>query len=193
MRLGICVMALVLATGAAAEVPDTKAARKALYSVKGYDIEVSETLSKENAAMVKAIVPLMAEHLRQPVRYYAAIAWSPDDGMVHESLQASVNHHTPESAAAGAIAACAPLRSETARNCEVAALILPKKYKPGGLTLSVDATAAFDKSYRKAKSPKAFAVSRTGGGWGMGTSDAEAIRACAESSGATDCEVAIRN
>lgn len=194
MRWAMIFLMTMVVAPVSAQVADTGQARKALHSTRGYDVQVSGELSKQDAATVKAIIPLMADQLRQPIRYFAAIAYSPDDGLVHESLQAAMNFHTPEAAAAAAVAACAPLRSAGAGPCRVAAQVVPKKFRPGGLSLSLDATAAFDKVYRKAKTPKAFAISRGTGGWGIGTSDAAAIAACASNAGgANDCTVAIRD
>lgn len=193
MRFVASLVFAALATEAGAEVLDTKLARKALFSLKGYEVELSETLPKDAAKVVEAIVPMISSELNQPVRYYAAIAWSPDDGVVHESLRAAMNHHNPDVAGRAAVAACETLRSEGATPCEVAALILPRRYEERPLTMSLDATAAFDKAYRKARSPKAFAISRVNGGWGMGASDAEALAACQESSGSDSCVIVVRD
>ncbi|WP_413719837.1 hypothetical protein [Silicimonas sp. MF1-12-2] len=189
MRWVMVLFMLALALPAAAQVLDTKEARKTLLSLKGYEVVLADGLSKKDAATVKAIVPLMAEQLRQPVRYYAAIAWSPGDGLVHESLQAAMNFHSVDAARAAATAACAPLRSAGTPPCAVAAVIVPKRYSPRPLTLSLDATAAFDKTFRRAPSPKVFAISRSTGAFGTGANDAAAISAC----GAADCEVVIRD
>ncbi len=194
MRWAMIFLMTMVVAPVSAQVADTGQARKALHSTRGYDVQVSGELSKQDAATVKAIIPLMSEQLRQPIRYFAAIAYSPTDGLVHDSLQAAMNYHTLEAAAAAALAACQPLRSTGAAPCRVAAQVVPKKFRPGGLSLSLDATAAFDKVYRKAKAPKAFAISRGTGGWGIGTSDAAAIAACATNTGgANDCTVAIRD
>lgn len=189
MRIPMILAMFMAALPAWAEVADTKSARQALYPVRGYEVRLSEGLSGEEAATVKAIVPLMAEQLRQPVRYYGAIAFSPRDGMVHESLQAAMNYHAPDAAAAAAVRACMGLRSAGAEPCKVAALLLPKGWVPRDVMLSVDATAVFDKSFRRASGPKAFAVSRETGAFGAGTSDAAALTAC----GAPDCAVVIRD
>lgn len=188
-RFGVVIGFFLLAGGALAEPVDTKTARKVLFSIKGYEVVVSDALSKQDAATVKAIVPLMAEQLRQPVRYYTAIAWSPSDGLVHEALQAAMNFHSIAAAQAAAIAACQPERSEGAGPCEVAAVIVPKRYRAQNLTLSLDATAVFDKSFRRAPSPKVFAASRGTGAFGTGANDAAALSAC----GQRDCEVVIRD
>lgn len=189
MRWTLVILALCLAAPAAAQVLDTREARKELFSLRGYEVVVAEGLSKTDAATVRAIVPLMAEQLRQPVRYYAAIAFSPGDGLVHESLQAAMNFHSIDAARSAAAAACTPLRSAGAPPCAIAAVIVPKSFKPAGLTLSLDATAAFDKTFRRAPSPKAFAISRTTGAFGTGSSDGAALSAC----GVADCEVVIRD
>ena len=193
MRWLSIVLTLGMAAPALAEVPDTKAAKKSLFSLRGYQVQVSENLSDGDAATVKAIVSLMAQQLRQPVRYYAAIAWSPDDGLVHDSIQAAMNYHSVDAAGKAAVDACMPLRTKGAATCQVAAVIVPKRYKERHLTLSLDATAAFDKKYRKTKSPKAFAISRSGGGWGMDATEAGAVSACEASSGVNDCVVVIRD
>ena len=192
MRWLTILLVLCAALPAAAQALDTKQARKDLFSLRGYSLVVSDRLSKKDAATVKGVVPLMAEQLRQPVRYYAAIAWSPRDGLVHDSLQAAMNFHTVGAASRAAVAACGKLKSSGAPSCEVAAIIVPKGFKPRGLTLSLDATAAFDKAFRRAPAPKSFAISSGTGGWGIGASDQAAVRACAENSGANDCSVVIR-
>lgn len=188
MRLITLIAALSMAAPAGAEVLDTKAARGQLFSTKGHSVQVSGRLSKEEQQTVTAIIPMMGEQLRQPVRYYAAIAYSPDDGLVHEALQAALNYHTVEAADAAAVAACNKIKSNAAQSCRVAARVVPKGYKPRDLTLSLDATAGFDRSYRKARGEKAFAISKATGAWGMGTNDAGALKSCA----ASDCEIVIR-
>jgi hypothetical protein len=193
-KFGLVVAVCLSAQAASAEVVDGNAARKMMFSVKGHSIQVSSALSDTDAQTVRAVIPLMAEQLRQPVRYYASIAWSPDDGLVHEALQAAMNYHSSEASDAAAIAACNAVRSSGAQGCQVAARIVPKRYKPQPLTLSLDATAAFDKSYRKAKSPKSLAISRETGGWGIGGSDQAAVSACENAAGQVgDCEIVIRD
>lgn len=194
MRRTALGVGLVLAgTSAMAEAVDTRTARKMLFSERGHVVQVTRGLSETDAATVRAIVPLMADQMRQPVTYYAAIAWSPADGVVHDSLQAALNHHTPQAAGRAAITACNALRSDGAPSCEVAAFVLPKKYNAQPLSLSVSATAAFNGTYRKAKGPKAFAISPSLGSWAIGANDAAALGDCAKQSGATDCEVVIRD
>lgn len=189
----LAVLAALAALPASAQVLDEKAAARALFPIRGHAIQVHDGLSDQDQKIVRALVPLMAKQLRQPVRYYAAIAYSPGDGLVHDSLQAAMAHHSPQSSAAAAIAACNKLRSKGKPDCQVAAWILPRGYKSGTLTLSVDATAAFERTYRKRKGPKAMAISPSTGGWSIGASDAAAIAGCEAANRPKDCRVVIRD
>ncbi|NNE89636.1 MAG: 5-aminolevulic acid synthase [Silicimonas sp.] len=184
---------LLTAFPAAAQVLDEKAAKAALFPVRGHVVQVSSKLSERDQQTVRALVPLMAEQLRQPVRYYAAIAYSPKDGLAHDSIQAAMNYHSIEAASDAAVTACNGARSKGAPPCQLAARMVPKRYQPRALTLSIDATAAFDKAYRKAKSPKAFAISNATGSWGMGSSDAAAVAACEKTGKPKDCRIVIRD
>ena len=176
-----------------AEVLSEREARKALFPVRGHVIDVSPKLSELEKKIVTGIIPLMAKQLRQPVRYYASVAYSPDDGMVHDALQAAMNHHSPEDADRAAIAACNALKSLGAETCRIAARVLPRKYKPRALTLSIDATVGFNRTYRKAKGPKSFAISRKSGAWAMGRTDEMALEACEKRLKPKDCEIVIRD
>lgn len=186
MRAISFVAAIALATPAMAEVLDTKSARAQLFPIKGYEVRVSGKLSKADQRTVQALVPLMAKRLNQPVRYYASIAYSPADGLVHEALQGALNYHTPDAADAAAISACNTRK--TKGNCAIAARVLPKGYGARSLTLSVDATAAFDRKFRRLSGPKAFAISPRSGAWGYGATEAAAKAAC----GASDCKIVIK-
>ena len=190
--LVLSLLSLMMAIPASAQVVDTATARQMLYPTRGHTIQTAKELSPVNRRIVTGIVPLMAKEMRQPVRYYTAIAWSPKDGMVHESLQAAMNHHSIEAAGAAAVAACNARKSRGAPSCVVAARVVPKNWQPRPLMLSIDATAAFDKKYRRMRGSKAFAVSPATGAFGYGASDAAALSACG-STGARDCGVVIRN
>ena len=181
------------AVSAHAEVLNERDARRALFSAKGHAVQVAPGLTELQQKIATEIIPLMAQQLRQPVRYYAAIAYSPDDGMVHDSLQAAMNFHTPGAADAAAIAACNRLRSRGNKQCEVAARVVPRKFKTRALTLSIDATVGFERQYRRASAPKAFAISKTSGSWGMGRDDQSAIKSCESGAAPGDCEIVIRD
>ena len=193
MRLvGAIIGVGLMAAPVLADAVDERAARKMLFSDRGHAVQVADGLSETDAATVRAIIPLMAEQLRQPVRYYAAIAWSPENGLVHDSLQGAMNHHTPGAAARAAVAAC-NAQLATGTGCEVAAWVVPKRYKRHELSLSVSATAAFNGTYRKTDGPKVFAISPALGSWSIATGEAAALADCAAQSGAADCEVVIRD
>lgn len=194
MKAGWVLAAVAALQGpAAAQAVDESTARKMLFSTRGDTVQISPDLSPRDAATVKALIPLMAEQLRQPVRYYASIAYSPQDGLVHDALQAAMNYHTPQAADRAAIAACDRIKTKGAPSCRVAARVLPRKWEPRGLTLSVDATAGFDKGYRKQRGAKAFAISRSTGAWGYGPGDAAAVAACEKAASPGDCEIVIRD
>ena len=193
LKIASVLVAMALAAPAAAEVMSGAEAKSALFSTRGNTIQVSGKLSKRDQTIVRRIVPLMAKQLRQPVRYYAAIAYSPDDGLVHEALQAAMNFHTPQAADRAAVAACNKLKSRSAQGCRVAARVVPKGYKPRPLTLSVDATAGFTSAYQKAKAPKFLAISRKTGNWSIGRTEQAALGACERSGRPGDCEIVIRD
>ena len=65
-------------------------------------------------------------------------------------------------------------------------------YEPRALTLSYDATGAFERAYRRERSPKAMAVSPVTGAFGIGKSADAAIAACrGGTAGAGECRVVI--
>lgn len=186
-------VAMALATPVSAEVISGAEAARLLFSEKGHVVQVSGKLTDTEKTIVRGVIPLMAKQLREPVRYYASIAYSPDDGMVHESLQAAMNYHTFQASDRAAVRACNGLKSGGAQSCRVAARVVPKKFKARNLTLSIDATVGFKTTYQKATGPKSFAVSPAAGNWGMGASDANAVKNCETNGGPGDCRVVIRD
>lgn len=168
-------------------------AAQLLFSHKGHVVQVSSKLTALEKKIATGVVPLMASQLRQPVRYYAAIAYSPKDGMLHNSLQAAMNFHTPRAADKAAVAACNRLKSNSAPTCRVAARILPKRFKARDFTLSIDATVAFQRSYQTSAAPKSFAISPSSGDWGMGVSDRAALKVCQAKGRSGDCKIVIRD
>ncbi|MCV6593360.1 MAG: hypothetical protein OIF48_10440 [Silicimonas sp.] len=191
----LCVLALsgLLATPVSAEVMTGAEAKKQLFSRKGHVVQVSDRLTDLQKKIVRGVIPLMAKQLRQPVRYYASIAFSPDDGMVHDSLQAAMNHHSYAASDAAAVKACNGLKSKGAQSCRVAARVVPKRFKTRDLTLSLDATVGFQTTYLKARGAKSFAVSASAGNWGMGASDAQALKNCELNGTPGDCRVIVRD
>ena len=188
------IFCLALAMPAWSEVIDTTSARKQLFSTRGQSTQLAGALTDPERATIVALIPLMAQQLRTPVKYYSSIAYSPDQGLVSDALQGAFNFHTTQAADTAAIAACNRAQKKGSKRCQLAARIVPKKYKPRDLTLSYDATAGFTRTFRRAKSPKSFAISAVSGAWGMGKSDAEAMAECEISAaGAQDCQVVIRD
>lgn len=187
----LALAAALLATPAMAQVMDSKTAKGQLFSGKGYGLQISSALSKGDQATIKALIPLMAEQLRTPIRYYSAIAYNPEDGLVSESLQAAMNYHSTDAAAQAAVRACEGAKASRTP-CRVAAQIVPKGYKQRPFTMSQTATLGFASTYLREKGPKSLAMSATTGAWGIGAGDAAAIAKCAED-GARDCQVRIRD
>lgn len=174
---------------ASAQALNEKAARSQVFDHKRTALQINANLSAQDQATVKALIPLMAEQFRQPANYYSAIAFHPTDGLVSESLQAAMNHHSTEAAARAALAACDAATS-SAGPCQIAAQIVPRGYQLRDFTLSQSATEALQGRYRKSGSPKALAVSPTTGVWAIAAGDAAALAAC-RANGAGDCEVRV--
>lgn len=188
MRYGLIFLMMALPVAVRADAVGLEAARAQLFPVRGTAVQVSPNLSQKDRKIVVALVPLMAKRLSQPARYYTSIAYSPKDGLVHDSLQGALNHHSTAAADAAALRACEAKKSRGAGPCEVAARVVPKGYSKRALTLSVDATAAVNGQFARMRGPRSFAASAATGKWGMGKSDAAAIAACA----VKDCEIVIR-
>ena len=185
--------AMVLATPVSGDVMTGAQAARLMFSEKGHVVQVSGKLTEAEKTIARRIIPLMAKQLREPVRYYASIAYSPDDGMVHDSLQAAVNHHSFQASDRAAVSACNALKSKASQSCRVAARVVPKKFKTRNLTLSIDATVGFKTTYQKAKGRKSFAISPSSGDWGLGSSDAQAVKNCETNVRPGDCRVVIRD
>ena len=188
MRLTVIFAAMLAAAPLAAQTPDTAGARGMLFG-KGLEVRVSSSLAEKDQAVLRKLIPLMEQQIGQPAKYYAAIAYAPDEGLVSQSLQGAFNFHTTAAADAAALAACDKARQASSGPCRLAARIVPRGYADRPLTLSSDATRAFEEAYRKKRGSRAFAISAATGAWGFGDSDAAAISAC----GASDCGIAIRD
>lgn len=180
----------LLAQTAGAQVLNGQGAAAQLFKGSGHGLLVSGALSPSDRATIQALLPIMEKRLSQPIRYYGAIAFSPADGVVSESLQAAINHHSTEAASRAALSACEA--AKTRGFCAVAAQIVPQAYAQRAFTLSETATIGFFERYLRAGGPKAFATSARTGAWGMGPVDAAALADCAKA-GAPDCRVTIRN
>lgn len=184
--------AVVLASPLTAQTLTEDQAKKELFSSKTTEIGVSSALSASDQATLRALLPVMKERLATPVGYFGALAFSPTEGVVSESLQGALNYHTLAAAEAAALAACEAAKASGSARCKIGARILPKGYAPKDFTLSQQATEDFEKGYSRARGPRAFAASSTTGAWGWDTSGAAAVQACA-ADGVADCRVVIED
>ncbi len=203
----VLVAAAMLAGAAGAEPVNGKSARRALFSHKTFIFQLAPD-SGLTPLQVK-LVKLLARDpaLQRAASYYGAMAISPSVFEVAPSEGASErakglvkftgNHHSPAAADRAALVGCERTRRRSDAACVVAARFLPKRWKTGRvLTLSQSATAALA-GYRKAKPPKAFAISLASPAYGVarGENAAEtALAACnadATRRGAPDCQVVI--
>lgn len=207
MRLIVMTLAaLALCQSAAADPLDGKAARKLLFKPKGADLViVPGALSAGDTILMEQILDgLRSNGLTD---YYGAVATSPKffemvvsnpaAGALSGLMRVSKGHHSPAAADAAALAACnTAARGRGAPACAISARILPKKWEPRDFTLSAAATAAFRK-YRRAKAPKAFAISASGAAFGFVSAERaaeEARQACASNTalgGGADCQVVL--
>lgn len=129
------------------------------------------------------------------VKYYGAIAYAPDRGLLSEATAAAQNYHTLAAAEAAALAECRSKSGGAA--CVVAAHVTPAGYAPRPVQMSAAATEAFRADYLPARAPKAFALSAETGSWGFARGQraaAEAVAACRDRSAgkaAADCAVVV--
>ncbi|MBZ0130061.1 MAG: hypothetical protein K8F59_13195 [Rhodobacteraceae bacterium] len=196
MRSTLTVLAVLAAgTAMAGDLPNAKEAAKSLYK------------TGRNPTIVRVLVPDMVpanyaaalQSAAKVQKFFEAMAASPSEGMLAGSATLAANFHTAEAAHAAAIAGCNAKKAAGSKPCVVIAEFLPKGYRgPGGFSLSFQATEAFGK-YKRAKAPKAFAISASTGNWGEAVKAASpeaaaaaAIAECAARAakhGARDCQV----
>lgn len=183
-------LGMALAGSAWAEPITGKEARKLTFSPKGAEVEVLdvEGLSDQDKAILEQVAVTQA--------YYGAIAMSPSEGLMSNSLVAAANFHDVENAREFALQGCNERREDGAETCVIVAEIRPKGYEPRDLTLSVGATEVLRKDYRKGRDAKALAVSATTGKYSVakGEGAAEtAISDCNALAEAEDCLVVVQD
>ena len=180
-RLFPALLATLAALPAAAQTVTGDAAAALLFSSKGAEVEMApgDILPKDQAKMLEMVAK------DQP--YYAAIAISPEEGLMSEATMAAANHHTVEAASAAALAQC-NAKKKGATDCVIVATVRPEGWEARPLQLSSGATEDF------ANYSGALAISAMTGSWGIGNSPEEALAACAtKQEAATDCAVAIQD
>lgn len=178
--IGLGLAAALAASGAMAQTVTADAASGMLYAPKGSEVEMlsKDVLPKKEAKVLKMVA------IDQP--YYAAIAISPDEGLMSEATVAAANYHDTDSAAAAATAEC-NAKKKGASGCIVVALVRPEGWQAQPVQLSADATAAFGQA-----GGGAVASSSLTGSWGIGADAASAVAACVERNpNAGDCAVVI--
>lgn len=197
MRIGAVIMATLMAVEAAAAQPVSGAqAEDLLFGTRGQAIAVASDLSEFERSVLRQVIELAETRLRQPLYWYASIAYSPDDGLLQEPGPiSSANHHGVAAADRAALAACDAARRAGTRPCRIGARVLPRGYQQRPLELSIGATTAFRETYLRARGEKALAISPRSGQFavaaGAGAS-ARAVEQCnARSQGAHDCATVI--
>lgn len=179
IRTAFAALALLAPLPLAAQTVTGDAAAAMLFAPQPAEVEIVKDLLPKDQAKMLAMVAK-----DQP--YYAAIAISPDEGLMSEATMAAANHHTVEAAVAAALAQCNAKKAGAA-DCVIAATVKPEGWQAQPLQLSAGATADFA-NYAGG----ALAISAMTGAWGIGASGEEAIAACAaKQEAATDCAVAI--
>lgn len=186
---------VLLAGQALAEPIGGAEAEKILFDTRGQAIAMASDLSENDKSILRAVIDLAEKQLRQPLRWYSSIAYSPDEGLVSEALQSAANHHGVAAADRAALAACNASRKAGTRECRIGARVLPRGYEARPLELSLGATTAFHETYRKTRGERALAVSPSTGQFALATgagAAAAAVAKCnATSQGAGDCETVI--
>jgi hypothetical protein len=190
--LRLATLALALLPALASAQPKAGAAVEGqLFDAGGAALAVNKAagLDAEARGMLETLVAANG------FKYYGAIAFSPDEGLVSESLQGAFNYHDINAAAAAALSACGKAKKPASAGCILAAQILPRGYSPRGFQLSQDATAAFA-GYRKAGQGGALAISPVSGAYGVARGAAagpEALAACNAKAPRRDCVLAVRD
>jgi hypothetical protein len=191
-------LALFAAGPAMTEPVTGDAAGDMLFGVRGQAVALASGLSEQERTILRMVIDLSESQMRQPLYWYAAIAYSPSTGLTAEpGPLAAANHHGVAAADRAALAACNAAQAPGAQPCVIGARVLPRGYEARALELSFGATSAFRDSYRRARGEKAMAISQVSGQFaiatGAGAAEAAVAQCNAQSQGAGDCVVALRN
>ncbi|UWQ17019.1 DUF4189 domain-containing protein [Jannaschia sp. M317] len=127
------------------------------------------------------------------LKYYGALAVSPEAGLQNAASTGAFNYHSLDAARAAAIKECNAKRPGGPA-CVVVAEVTPRRFEEDrALTLSQDATKVVaGRDFRRAGDNAAMAISEASGAWGIGDGADAAIAMCA-ADGARDCEVVVAN
>ena len=185
--------ALIAATPTivSADVLNEREARRALYNANRVEVVMMENTglnALEFAAMEEASSQML---------YYAALAYSPDDGLLSNSTIAAADHHSVEAAHQAALDACNELRNGDAE-CIVVSHVRPRNWEGGrALQLGATATDDFRSNFRGGDAPRVMVISPLTGKWSIMKGEGAEERALSDcntraaESGATDCIVVV--
>ena len=191
------IMAMILVgcvgTATVAQPLGERAATAELIDTSGIGLQLSRALTEKEGATIKTLIPLIEQQTGTKAKFYGALAYAPDEGLISNALQGAFNYHSVEAADAAALAACSAAKTG-AGACSIAARILPPGYQRRAISLSLDATQAFFDKYRPATGNKYFAISRSTGAWALGPSEGGALSACTrDARGANDCAILVKD
>ena len=193
-KLALVLVALLAGDGLAAEPVSSSAAKGMLYDTESVGLQLASGLSKKEHATVKNLVPLIAKQTQTKAKFFGALAYAPDEGLVSESLQGAFNFHSVAAADKAALKACQQAKKASSGACRLAARILPPGYQAQALSLSHDASQGFFARFLPATGTKFLAASQSTGAWAMGPSVDGALAACAaKAKRAKDCRIVIAN
>ena len=185
--LALALSAALLALPAQADPVDARAAAELLFRADRVEVARYSVAGLE-PAHVAALTQIVQEQ-----KYYGAVAIAPDQGILSEATVMAANYHSIPAARRAALADCNARRNEGAE-CVIVMELRPAGFAPRDLTMSADATEAFNRDYRRASGARALAISASTGQWGIGRGDSaaeEALAACAGPEGAEDCAIVI--
>lgn len=185
-------LAALIALPAAADPLDTREARRQLYRADRAEV-VQLDLPGLDAQQIQTL-----SNLAQTQRYFAALAFAPAAGILAEPTVLASNYHSIEAARAAALGQCDQRRAGQGAACVLGLEVRPAGFEDRTLTLSAEATEAFERRFRHTERPRAFAISPVSGAWGYSenaTSPADAatqaVNRCAASKGDADCIVVV--
>ena len=196
MRLALSVLVSLSVMGGTsfADPMNGQEAGAELFDTSGIGLQLAGGLSDKERATIKTLIPLIEQQTGTKAKFYGALAYAPDEGLVSAALQGAFNFHTVDAADQAALQACTNAKQATSGACKLAARILPPGYQKRAISLSHDATQMFFDRYVSATGTKFFAASRGSGAWGMAPSQSGALRACErDAQGAKDCAIIVKD
>ena len=185
--LGLAGVLAVLGGPSMAEPIDGRTARDMLFRGGAVEVQVlpDDRIPTEQLALIEEVAGQQI--------YYAAVAVSPDDGVLSTATLAAANHHSIGAAEAAALDACNRMREGDAE-CMIVARVRPRGWDERQLQLSFQASDAFRQEYRRGRGPKAFAISPSTGRWAIVKGDNAnvlAVEECNAQAERADCTVAV--